>query len=189
MDKDKTIALKWREVSQVASSLLQKPFTSSRDIFEHADVECKSRSTGCRVLRSLAKHAKPNTQPPLKQCHKVAHLKWAKKYLKLESQALLLFTDESWATMDGPDGWSKVWLLGGAETPLRLRYQQGGGWLEELCSELELLVLSYLGRLENRTRRCQDHVENLCLVSSTELRSLMEEATSIFHETVHFHAR
>ena len=39
----------------------------------------------------------------------------------------VLFTDEARATLDGPDGWAKVWCPTGAELPHRVRRQQGGG--------------------------------------------------------------
>ena len=39
----------------------------------------------------------------------------------------VLFTDESRATLDGPDGWSKGWVFDGDQCPTRMRRQQGGG--------------------------------------------------------------
>ncbi|XP_076044757.1 uncharacterized protein LOC143027362 [Oratosquilla oratoria] len=39
----------------------------------------------------------------------------------------VLFTDEARATLDGPDGWAKVWSPTGAAIPHRVRRQQGGG--------------------------------------------------------------
>ena len=39
----------------------------------------------------------------------------------------VLFTDECRTTLDGPDGWSRGWLARGAQKPIRLRRQQGGG--------------------------------------------------------------
>ena len=39
----------------------------------------------------------------------------------------VLFTDEARATLDGPDGWAKVWNPNGTPTPYRFRRQQGGG--------------------------------------------------------------
>ena len=37
------------------------------------------------------------------------------------------FTDECWATLDGPDGFCRGWLHAATEVPRRLRRQQGGG--------------------------------------------------------------
>ena len=39
----------------------------------------------------------------------------------------VLWTDEAWATLDGPDGWSKGWLQKVANPLLRYKRQQGGG--------------------------------------------------------------
>ena len=39
----------------------------------------------------------------------------------------VLFTDESRATLDGPDGRSKGWVIRGDQCPARIRRQQGGG--------------------------------------------------------------
>ena len=39
----------------------------------------------------------------------------------------VLFTDESRATLDGPDGWAKGWVIICDQAPVRRRRQQGGG--------------------------------------------------------------
>ena len=39
----------------------------------------------------------------------------------------VLFTDKSWATLDGPDGWMSGWLLNGTMPQGKIRWQQDGG--------------------------------------------------------------
>ena len=39
----------------------------------------------------------------------------------------IMFTDECRATLDGPDGFSRGWVLNKLDIPVRLRRQQGGG--------------------------------------------------------------
>ena len=39
----------------------------------------------------------------------------------------VVFTDESRCTLDGPDGWDKIWLLKDSDTPIRFKRQQGAG--------------------------------------------------------------
>ena len=39
----------------------------------------------------------------------------------------VLFTNESRATLDGPDGWAKGWVINGDQAPVRRRQQGGGG--------------------------------------------------------------
>ena len=39
----------------------------------------------------------------------------------------VLFTDETLATLDGPDRWAKGWVINGDQAPVRRRRQQEGG--------------------------------------------------------------
>ena len=77
-------------------------------------------------MRRFAKNVKPEVRPPLKDIHKKKHMAWGQKYLKWILKHVL-FVDECRATLDGTDGWSKIWVRNGALHPHFLRRQQGGG--------------------------------------------------------------
>ena len=52
----------------------------------------------------------------------------------------VLFTDESRATLDGPDGWMSAWLLNDTTPQSKIRQQQGGGgvmiWAEIINNQI-----------------------------------------------------
>lgn len=115
-------AVTTRELRLVKRKLLKKPGQTSKTIFTEANLSKVSKSTRCRLLRSLAKSITPEKQPPLSPRHKESRLQWAKRYMKM-----VLFTDETRATLDGPDGWGKGWVGNGQQRHTRFRRQQGGG--------------------------------------------------------------
>ena len=78
-----------------------------------------------KILRSIGKIAEPTIKLAVKQRHKSARLDWANSHMKTNSENVLL-TDESRATLDGPDGWMSKWLLHGNTPQSRIRRQQGG---------------------------------------------------------------
>ena len=115
-----------REISSIKRAVAKKPHSTSFKIFDEAGVPTRSRAGRCRILKSIGKVTKPIVTPPLKARHKLARLQWAKTYMKTNFEHVL-FTDESRATLDGPDGWMRGWLLNGTKPQSRIRRQQGGG--------------------------------------------------------------
>ena len=119
-----------RELRLVKKTLVKKPGQSSKTIFQEAHLPEVSKSTRCRLLRNLAKNVQSQKQPPLSLRHKQSRLQWAKKYMKTDMKTdmkMVLFTDETRATLDGSDGWGKGWVANGQQRHNRFRRQQGGG--------------------------------------------------------------
>ena len=58
--------------------------------------------------------------------HKKRRVEFAVKNMKQDFDKVM-FTDECLATLDGPDGFSRGWVLNKLEIPFRLPRQQGGG--------------------------------------------------------------
>ena len=125
-DKGKFRKISRREISSVKKALSKNPHSTSAKIFHEAGVPSRSRTGRCKILRSIRKVTKPTIKPPLKQRHKLARLDWAKSGMKTNFE-YVLFTDESRATLDGPDGWMSGWLLNGTTPQSKIRRQQGGG--------------------------------------------------------------
>ncbi|MEM9078998.1 MAG: transposase [Bacteroidota bacterium] len=125
-DKGKRRQISARDKRKLRRQLFREPNDTSASIFQKAGVAKMSRATRCSVLNEMAKNIKPISRPPLNETHKQKRLVWAQMYLKTHFEHVL-FTDEARATLDGPDGWAKVWNPTGAKTPHRFRRQQGGG--------------------------------------------------------------
>ncbi len=51
-----------------------------------------------------------NRRPPLNQKHKEKPKAWARDNMKTDFSNVVVI-DESKVTLDGPDGWSKGWVL------------------------------------------------------------------------------
>ena len=114
------------EISSIKRAVAKNPHSTSFKIIDEAGVPTRSRAGRCRILKSIGKVTKTIVTPPLKARHKLARLQWAKTYMKTNFEHVL-FTDESRATLDGPDGWMSGWLLNGTKPQSRIRRQQGGG--------------------------------------------------------------
>jgi transposase len=115
-----------RDMNRLKRSVRKLPGSTSAKIFEDADLPDITKTTRNRLLRKIAAIKSPAKRPPLTSRHKRLRMEWSKKYMKTEIK-FVLFTDESRATLDGPDGWAKGWVFNGDDCPTRMRRQQGGG--------------------------------------------------------------
>ena len=125
-DKDSIRNLYPRDIRRIRRQVIKQPCNTSATIFDKAGVPSFSRQTRCNVQNVIARNIKPIARPVLNNTYKKKRVNWAKNYMKTAFQNVL-FTDEARATLDGPDGWAKVWNPLGAPTPHRFRRQQGGG--------------------------------------------------------------
>ncbi len=84
----------------------KQPGATSGTIFKEAGLPNIAKSTRNRILTKTAEDKCSLKRSPLTKRHKKLRLKWAKNCMKTDMKCVL-FTDESRATLDGPDGWSK----------------------------------------------------------------------------------
>ncbi|CAB4004306.1 Hypothetical predicted protein [Paramuricea clavata] len=66
-----------------------------------------TKTTRNRLLGKVAVIKNPDKRPPQTSRHKRLRMEWSMKYMKTELIKFVLLTDESRATLDGPDGWGK----------------------------------------------------------------------------------
>ncbi|EER13585.1 Transposable element Tc3 transposase, putative [Perkinsus marinus ATCC 50983] len=104
--------------------MVRAPLATSKELFDAAEVSKGSKSTRCKVLKSIGKVLKANPRPSLTKTHKEERVRWAKDNMKTDFSKVL-WTDESRATLDGPDGWARGWIMDGT-CPSRSKRQQGG---------------------------------------------------------------
>ena len=126
VDKGESRVVSRRSLSQIKREVMKNPGQTSKELFNRIGEPNVSRTTRCRILGRVAKPLMPIIKPPLSKTNKENRLKWAANYMKVDFSKVL-FTDETRASLDGPDGWSKGWVSLGRDRHRRLRRQQGGG--------------------------------------------------------------
>ena len=125
--KNQFFSLGLRAKLRIKVEIARCPLSTSRAIFEQAKLAyIPSRATRCRILRTMSNVRNATKRPPLTDAHKTRRLDWAHEYMK-QDFGHVIFTDECRATLDGPDGFSRGWILDGHNAPIRLSRQQGGG--------------------------------------------------------------
>ena len=115
-----------RDIRKIHLIVSRKSYLTSKEIFEKAGLPNVPKTTRCRILKSLATVRTKQKRPVLTKIHKEKRLKWARQYLK-QDFSKVIWTDESRVTLDGPDGWSRGWILPGKQPETMMRRQQGGG--------------------------------------------------------------
>ena len=138
-DKGQFRLIKKKETTVLKMAIARNPLTTSRKCFNESNIQVKSRTSRWRIIQVLAEMKSAIKKPPLTMNHKEKRVEFAIKYMKQDFDNVM-FTDECRATLDGPDGFSRGWVLNKLDIPVRLRRQQGGGgvmfWAAILGSKL-----------------------------------------------------
>ena len=110
------------QVSAITRQAAKHPLLTSKQLFEKAGAGEVPRTSRCPILQTVAKVVKPNIHPPLTTRYKTKRVEWARQHMKVSFQTVL-FMIECRATLDGPDGWCRGWLVNGTTKPSRARRQ------------------------------------------------------------------
>jgi hypothetical protein len=102
------------------------PRATSKIIFKEAGLPYIPKQTRIIMLGKLDSIKTMIKIPSLTPRHKRLRIEWSRKYMKTDMK-FDLFTDESRASLDGPDGWAKGCISNGDNCPNRMRLRQGGG--------------------------------------------------------------
>jgi len=126
LTKTKPKALSPRDERKLKRTLRIMPHATSKMLFEKAGLKKISKTTRNVYLQKIGNIRKMKNSPVLTSIHKMKRIDWARKFIKQDFHKVI-WSDECRATLDGPDGWSKGWLLTDMEALHRFKRQQGGG--------------------------------------------------------------
>ena len=116
-----------RDMYRLRRNLREMPGARSNRIFREAGLPDVSKTTRNHILGKLGSMKTMIKRPSsLTPKHKRLRIEWSRKYMNTDMK-FVLFTDESRASLDGPDGWAKGWVFNSDNCPNRMRRQQGGG--------------------------------------------------------------
>ena len=101
-----------RDLNSLKRKLRKLPGATSARIFKEAGVPDIAKSTRNIIIAKIAEIKCPKKNPLLTTRHKTLRIDWAKTNMKTDMKHVL-FTDESKATLDGPDGRSRGWIIRG----------------------------------------------------------------------------
>ena len=124
-DKGKS-KLSEQDYRKLRKVIKKYPLLPSGAIFAEAGVPAYSKTRRNIHLKKIAVVKKAEKRPPLSELNQRKRVNWARKYLKLDFSRVI-FTDECRATLDGPDGWRRGWVMDANSVPYVMRRQQGGG--------------------------------------------------------------
>ena len=124
-DKGHFRMIKKKEMTVLKMAIARNPLTTSRKCFNESNIQVESRTSCWRIIQVLAEMKSAVKKPPLTMNHTERRVEFAAEYMKQDFDKVR-FPDECRATLDGPDGFSRGWVLNKLDIPVRLRRQQGG---------------------------------------------------------------
>ena len=123
-DKGHFRIIKKNEMTVLKMAIVRNPLTMPRKCFNESNIQVESRTSRCRTIQVLAEMKSAIKKPPLTMNYKERGVEFAVKYMKQDFNKVR-FSDECRATLDGPDGFSRGWVLNKLNIPVRLRRQEG----------------------------------------------------------------
>ncbi|EER03531.1 Transposable element Tc3 transposase, putative [Perkinsus marinus ATCC 50983] len=111
-----------REKRKLKREMARTPLATSKELFDAAGVQgAEEHREGLESQPQAFLDEKFSSKT-----HKEKRVRWAKDNMKTDFSKVL-WTDESRATLDGPDGWVRGWIMDRTACPSRSKRQQGGG--------------------------------------------------------------
>ena len=104
------------DMNRLRRNLRKMPGTTSKRIFKEAGLPDVPKTTRNRMLGKLGSIKAMIKRPSLTHRHKRLRIEWSRKYMKTDMK-FVLFTDDSRASLDVPDGWAKEWIFNGDNCP------------------------------------------------------------------------
>ena len=105
-DKGKFRAVSDRQLKRIKVELSRKPYATSKEIFEDANVKNVSRETRCKVLKTIASVKKSIKIPLLTKNHKELRQIWAEQYMKCDFSTVIftMSVEQHWmGPIAGPE--------------------------------------------------------------------------------------
>ena len=156
-DRGKNKTASKRDLRNIKRQVMKSPSCTSKIIFKRCGMDNVTKTTGNRILNSVAMVKSPQKKPPLTKRHMGMRVKWARSYMK-QDMKFVLFMDETHAMLDGPDGWSKGWVRVEGKIYQRFHHHQGRGglmlWTGIINNELVGPIKAHDGMKINAATYC-----------------------------------
>ena len=110
VNKRKFMNITRKEITLLKKSMSKKPLVTSKEVFIEAGIHDVPKTTRWRILSTIGQVKTSRKQPPLSKANIEKRMIWAKNNMKTHFENVV-FTDECRATLDGPDGFARGWII------------------------------------------------------------------------------